>query len=439
MRRESLQSFLLILGLSCINFAFAQNEDVMSDAYYKIWNQEVQAKIDKNIDQFRKSDATLELKQVKKGTLVKIEQLNHSFLFGGNIFLFGQFKTVEQNKRYENTFGDLFNTATIAFYWKTLEPQQGKPRYEVESSYIFRRPPTDPVVSFCESKGVLPKGHAIIYGMRRWGQPDWMPEDRKAMEPFFEKHIQELANRYGERVKLWDVVNEPVDQANRGAMPDDYTYKTFKWAMQYFPSSVKFNINDIDIKYELPYVRRYVEIARNMIDRGIRIDNVGAQMHIFDPKEASMIAKGSAILTPEKINNVIDCLREVGRPIHVSEVTVCAPDSTAVGKKIQSVIARNLYRYWFSDPDITGITWWNVVDGGAAPGEPSFSGLYDKDLNRKPVYDTLDQLINHEWKTTFTTKMDKSGVLSFRGFKGHYQATWKDKKGKIQTLEFDVK
>lgn len=439
MRRESLQSFLLILGLSCINFAFAQNEDVMSDAYYKIWNQEVQAKIDKNIDQFRKSDATLELKQVKKGTLVKIEQLNHSFLFGGNIFLFGQFKTVEQNKRYENTFGDLFNTATIAFYWKTLEPQQGKPRYEVESSYIFRRPPTDPVVSFCESKGVLPKGHAIIYGMRRWGQPDWMPEDRKAMEPFFEKHIQELANRYGERVKLWDVVNEPVDQANRGAMPDDYTYKTFKWAMQYFPSSVKFNINDIDIKCELPYVRRYVEIARNMIDRGIRIDNVGAQMHIFDPKEASMIAKGSAILTPEKINNVIDCLREVGRPIHVSEVTVCAPDSTAVGKKIQSVIARNLYRYWFSDPDITGITWWNVVDGGAAPGEPSFSGLYDKDLNRKPVYDTLDQLINHEWKTTFTTKMDKSGVLSFRGFKGHYQATWKDKKGKIQTLEFDVK
>ena len=102
---------------------------------------------------------------------------------------------------------------------------------------------------------------------------------------------------------------------------------------------------------------------------------------------------------------------------HVSEVTVCAPDSTAVGKKIQSVIARNLYRYWFSDPDITGITWWNVVDGGAAPGEPSFSGLYDKDLNRKPVYDTLDQLINHErnekYKALYGTLFNSATVAFY--------------------------
>ena len=73
-------------------------------------------------------------------------------------------------------------------------------------------------------------GHAIIYGMRRWGHPTWMPEDRQAMEPLFEKHVQELAERYGGRVQRWDVVNESIDQANRGLMPDDYTFKTFAWA-----------------------------------------------------------------------------------------------------------------------------------------------------------------------------------------------------------------
>jgi len=415
------------------------NRNVMSEAYWKIWNPEVQLTIDQNIEKNRKADAVLDLKEIPTGTIVKIEQLTHSFLFGGNIFLFGQLQTPEQNKLYEDTYGELFNAATIAFYWKTLESEQGKPRYETGSSYIFRRPPVDPVVNFCEKKGIMPKGHAIIYGSRSWGQPAWMPEDRKAMEFHFENHIKELAIRYGDRVKMWDVVNEPVDQANRGAMPDDYTYKTYKWAMQYFPSSVIFNINDIDLKSGLSYVRRYVEIARNMISRDVRIDNVGAQMHIFDPKEPLFIAKGGDLLTPQKINAVIDCLREIGRSIQVSEVTICAPDTTAIGKDIQAIIARNLYRYWFSDRDITGITWWNVVDGGAASGEPSYSGLYDKDMNKKPVYNVLDQLINNDWKTSFSTKIDKSGTLRFRGFKGHYRATWKGKKGKIQMLEFDVK
>ncbi|WP_302145705.1 endo-1,4-beta-xylanase [uncultured Parabacteroides sp.] len=413
-----------------------KHKDVMSEAYWKIWNPDVQASIDKNIEQYRKGDAVLE---VPSGITVKIEQLSHSFIFGGNIFLFGQLETTQQNKQYENTFGALFNSATLPFYWKTLEPKQGKPRYTAGSSYIFRRPPVDPILEFCESNKIMAKGHAIIYGMRRWGHPDWMPADRKEMEFYFEKHIQELASRYKDRIRMWDVVNEPVDQANRGIMPDDYTYKSYKWAMKYFPESVIFNINDIDFKSGIPYTRRYVEIARNMKDRGIRIDNVGAQMHIFNPVEAQKIAEGDNILTPAKLTEVVDCLNEVGRPVHVSEVTVCAPDSTSKGSAIQAVIAENLYRFWFSCPNITGITWWNVVDGGGAPGEPSYSGLYDKGMNKKPVYETLDKLINREWKTSLIVTSDAQGVVCFRGFKGHYRATWTNENGEMEIQEFDIK
>lgn len=429
---------ILLIGLFFSTFClYAQNyEDVMSEAYWKIWNSDVLASIDKNIEQYRKGDAKL---SIPPGVTVKIEQLNHSFIFGGNIFLFGQLETMQQNKQYENTFGALFNSATLPFYWKTLEPEQGKPRYTAESSYIFRRPPVDPILEFCESNKIMAKGHAIIYGMRRWGHPDWMPSDRKEMEFYFEKHIQELASRYKDRIQIWDVVNEPVDQANRGIMPDDYTYKSYKWAMKYFPESVIFNINDIDFKSGIPYTRRYVEIVRNMIDRGIRIDNVGAQMHIFNPVEAQKIAEGKNILTPAQLTEVVDCLNEVGRPIHVSEVTVCAPDSTGTGYAIQAVIAENLYRFWFSCPNITGITWWNVVDGGGAPGEPSYSGLYDKRMNKKSVYETLDRLINREWKTSLTVMSDAQGVVRFRGFKGHYRATWINKSGKMEIQEFEIK
>ncbi len=425
-----LKFLLPVLAFSCSGHLHAQ----MSEAYLKLWNAEIQAKIDRDIELNRKADAICELKNVPEGTPVKVEQLSHSFLFGGNIFLFGDLKTPEKNKKYEDTFGTLFNAATVAFYWKTLEPEQGKPRYGEGSPYEYRRPATDAVVDFCESKGINMNGHAIIYGMRRWGHPTWMPEDRKEMEKIFEAHVRELAGRYKGRIQRWDVVNESIDQANRGIMPDDYTYKTYKWAMKYFPKSVNFNINDCDIHWGP--TKRYVEIARDLIDRGIKIDNVGVQMHIFNPVGARNIADGADVLTPKKNYAVLDCLAEAERPVHISEVTVTAPDETKEGWEIQASITRNLYRLWFSYPNVMGITWWNMVDGGAAPGEPSYSGLYDKDMNPKPAYYALDELINHEWKTTLNLRAGEKGTVRFRGFKGKYRLSWKDSSGKQQEAEF---
>lgn len=418
-------------------YSQVRDSSVMSNEYFKFWNAEIQSKIDRDIERNRKADAILRL-NIKPGTNVKVEQISHDFLFGGNIFLFGDLKTFEKNARYENTFGTLFNAATIPFYWKTLEPEKGKPRYEAGSSYEYRRPPPDPVVAFCESKGINMNGHAIIYGMRKWAHPVWMPEDRKAMEPIFEAHVQELGERYRDRLQRWDVVNEPIDQANRGLMPDDYTYKTFCWAMKYFPEEVQLNLNDCDMHSPINLFRRYVEIIRNLTERGIRIDNTGVQMHIFNPDESRRIADGTDVLTPQKLFEILDCLKDAERPIHISEVTVSAPDNTEQGSKIQAEITRNLYRLWFSYPEVMGITWWNVVDGGAAPGEPSYSGIYDKEMNPKPVYYILNDLINNQWKTNLIVAADKNGTISFRGFKGNYLVSWKEK-GKGKAIEYSLK
>ncbi len=410
------------------------NGTAVSEAYRKLWEAPaVQARIDAGIRSNRMAEARLKL-SAKPGTEVEVEQTGHAFLFGGNSFLFGDLETPEKNRRYAETFGTLFNAATVAFYWKTLEKEQGKPRFSEGSAYEYRRPPTDPVVAYLEARGVNMNGHAIIYGMRRWGHPEWMPEDRKAMEPLFERHVKALAARYGARVQRWDVVNESIDQANRGLMPDDYTYKTYAWAAKAFPLSVRFGINDCDI-HGGPS-RRYVEIVRDLIDRGARIDTVGVQMHIFNPKESQSIANGADILTPAKNFAVLECLGGAERPIHVSEVTVSAPDDTEAGKTVQATLARNLYRLWFSCPAVMGITWWNVVDNGAAPGEPSFSGLYDTAMHPKPAYHALDALINHEWKTRLTLRAATGTPVTFRGFKGRYRVTWTDAAGEAKRAEF---
>ncbi len=410
---------------------------VISDAYRALWdNPQAQARIEKGIREHRMAEAALVLPSVKPGSMVMVEQTRHAFLFGGNSFLFGDLKTPEKNQRYAETFGTLFNAATVAFYWKTLERERGKPRYAAGSSYEFRRPPTDPVVAYMESRSISMNGHAIIYGMRQWGHPEWMPEDRRAMEPIFETHVRELAERYQARVQRWDVVNESIDQANRGLMPDDYTFKTYQWAAKYFPPSVRLGINDCDI-HGGPS-RRYVEIVRDLIDRGARIDCVGVQMHIFNPGEAQRIAAGADALTPAKNYAVLDCLREAERPIHISEVTVCAPTNTAAGQIIQATIATNLYRLWFSYPQVMGITWWNVVDGGTASGEPSLSGLYDTNMVAKPVYYALDTLINHEWKTRLEIPVSEDKSVKFRGFKGRYRVNWTDVSGTAQSREFNL-
>lgn len=86
-----------------------------------------------------------------------------------------------------------------------------------------------------------------------------------------------------------------------------------------------------------------------------------------------------------------------------------------------------------------GITWWNVVDGCGAKKEPTVSGLFNRYMTAKPSYYALDQLINHEWKTNLAIKADEQGKVQFRGFKGKYRITYKDKRGKVQTMEYELK
>jgi outer membrane receptor for ferrienterochelin and colicin len=86
-----------------------------------------------------------------------------------------------------------------------------------------------------------------------------------------------------------------------------------------------------------------------------------------------------------------------------------------------------------------GITWWNTVDDCGAPGEPSVSGIFSRDMQPKPAYHTLNNLIHNEWKTNLTVKADSQGVVSFRGFRGSYRLTWIDGAGKEQTQICQVK
>lgn len=472
----------------------------MSEAYRQLWNDDVQRKIDGDIEKYRKADACVKPEGIPAGAEVKVEQLSHQFIFGAHIFNFNQLGTTERNDRYKELFGTLFNSATIAFYWKKFEPEDGKPRFQGEyrdseeywnsvadpkAEPHWRRPATDPVVEFCEDKGIRLHGHPLVWGNCTWHYPEWLAdrlpefyaskrlpgelkkgyfpgvfdaytaEQLEKMFPEFTDYINariaqrifEIANRYRGRLHSWDVVNESATDFERGLMvpgsalckstyglmPGDYTYRSFKVADGVFPKDVKLNINDYNLR------QCYTDQVKDLLERGCKVDIMGAQMHLFDPQVCLDIADGKLeIQSPANVWETMARLSQAELPIHLSEITITAPNNDERGQAIQAVMTRNLYRLWFSIEKMMGITWWNVVDDCGAPGEPSVSGLFSRDMEPKPAYHILNGLINDEWKTRTTVRAGKDGMVEFRGFRGAYRLSWQGADGSTGTYDFNL-
>lgn len=103
------------LFLSCLAFGQVPNiptrgsEDtdaVMSPAYWALWNDEVQQKIDADIDLYRKADGIFRTGRIKKGSSVKVEQLSSEFQFGASAFNFGQLGSAQMNSTYRISWTD---------------------------------------------------------------------------------------------------------------------------------------------------------------------------------------------------------------------------------------------------------------------------------------------------------------------------------------------
>ena len=125
------------------------------------------ARIASGIEANRKGELTLTLTDEMGAPIsdatVKITQKTHEFRFGANLFLLDELESAEKNEAYKARFADLFNMATLPFYWDALEPERGKARYASDSARVYRRPSPDLCIDFCEAHGIEPREHALAY------------------------------------------------------------------------------------------------------------------------------------------------------------------------------------------------------------------------------------------------------------------------------------
>jgi len=417
-----------------------------SPQYRNLWNDpEVTQRIDAGIQANRMGWATVRVLdaagQPVNGAKISIEQTRHSFLFGANLFMLGGFPNAAENARYEEAFTSLFNYGTAPFYWKTLEPQPGQLRFAADSQPVYRRPPPDLAVDFARRSGITLKGHPLVWDNPTWSYPDWAPRDPAAMDHLLRQRIEQIAARYRDKFAVWDVVNEVFQRQGHMAypMPEDFVFRAFTTAAKVFPVDARLTLNEASNVWTnfQDETSPFYLLIQNLLLRGAAVNTIGMQMHFFSEDGWKKTLEGTAY-QPLKILRVLDRYADFRLPIHITEITIPTLPNTAEGEAAQAEMARNLYRLWFSHPAVEGITWWNLVDDTAAPGEDKWrGGLLRRDFSAKPAQAALRKLINEEWHTRLQRTSSTTGEARFQGFFGQYRATI-EANGKSTVVEFRI-
>lgn len=423
-------------------------------------NPQTQEMLEDSIRKYRMGDGCVTVVNAKgnpvPGVKVKLIHKQHQCKFGANLFMLDELETPAKNKLYKEYFADVFNMATLPFYWSATEPEKGHLRYEKNSTPMYRRPPIDLCIEFCEEHGIEPREHALAYDFQF---PKWLkglPVETVKME--LERRYREISERYANKIRTIEVTNElnwPEGMNVTSFYEDpDYLNWCYDMAEKYFPGN-QIAINEAMNESWLQRGRvtdLYYSYLENLLLKGKRIDAIGMQFHALISKDmipTEYERMNAVMYNPKKLLQRLDLYTRLGKPLQIMEITVSAAGPEPENEQIQAELLEGLYTTWFAHPNVEQIIYWNLVDGYAYVnsddpdmikasmgnmeiGENRFyGGLVRYDMTPKPAYFVLKKLLQKKWHTEVVGRTDSNGKLQFRGFWGDYQVRIEMTDGKI--------
>jgi GH35 family endo-1,4-beta-xylanase len=422
-RRTFLKQTSAATGLLLVQPALSAES---GDAQFS--DDEVLAQAKARITQHRQGDGAVTVRGADgkpvAGARVKVEQLRHDFLFGCNIFMFARLKAADHEEEYRRRFAALLNYATLGFYWRSYEPERGKPNYDY----------TERVVAWCRTQGITCKGHPLTWDHPA-SSPAWLTDDFAEVERLSTARVREIVERFKGRIDFWDVVNEPTD------------LKRFKTTMNAWARELG----------TLPYVRRHLAVAREAnpqatllvndyrvdppyykildslrADGKLLFDVVGIQSHMH-----------GGFWPLRKVWSVCDHYAKLGLPLHFTETTIVSGRRTGSGEnwgpsspeleEKQADLTVKFYTTVFAHPATQALTWWDFADEGAWQG--AAAGWLRKDASPKPVYERLHALIRDDWWTKTEGRTDAKGEFRTRAFYGTHRLSIHLVDGRMQTKD----
>ena len=354
------------------------------------------------------------------GQKVRIKQTNHEFLFGCGAFDFIPYvmKGEDKYKQLTDKWLEIFNYATLPFYWGNFEPEEGKPNTDMLMK----------TAKYLVDKGVRVKGHPLCW---HTVCADWLMKYDNAtiLQKQLERIDREVKGFKGV-IDMWDVINEvvimPIFDKYDNAITRICKEKgrvglikeVFERAHADNPDAVLL-LNDFNtsINYEI--------LIDGCLNAGVPISAIGIQSH-----------QHQGYWGKEKLLDVLDRFSGFGLPIHFTENTLISGDimpahivdlndwqvdewpSTPEGEQRQSKEIEEMYRILFEHPLVQAITTWDFTDGAwlKAP-----SGFVRLDGTKKPSFEMLKNLVKEEWWTDTEVTTDENGWASVEAFKGDYE------------------
>ncbi|PVZ93350.1 1,4-beta-xylanase [Amnibacterium flavum] len=369
-------------------------------------------------------------------TEVTVEQTRHAFSFGNIGFDFIPLANNETEERplffgsaslarlpeLADQWLELFNTATLPFYWAPFETERGKPdtaRLRKTAEWFIER-------------GVTVKGHPLFWHTLA---PEWLNElPLDEVEKIQRERVRREVGDFTDLIHIWDAINETVilpvfdkdDNALTKLAKQRGRIEMIKLAFgeaRATKPDLFLLINDFDLSPD------YEAVIEEVLAAGIKIDAIGLQTHMHQGYRGE-----DAILA------IIDRFARFGLPIHMTESTLLSghimpreiedlndyiiPDwpSTPEGEERQADEINRHYRSLVSHPAVQAINYWGLTDDGAWLGAPV--GFVRKDGSLKPSYEVLRGLIKGEWwLSPVTLRTSAEGTVPVSGFLGDYRVT----------------
>jgi len=374
------------------------------------------------IEQHRKGDLVVRVVDREgrpvSGAKVAVKQMRHAFLFGCNIYKWGKFDDPKLQEAYNDRFAEVFNYATVAFYWPRYEPERGQPNHKYAHD----------VVAWLRERNITPKGHPLAWNYR---EPDWLPEDSDEIYKLQLARIADCVKEFRGEIGVWDVVNEATHferEKFAKAAPRltatwnkvgriEFAKACFEQARAANPEATLL-IND----YRMDEAYQHKVIERLVDENGKPLyDVIGLQSHMH-----------TGAWTTQRAWEVCERYARYGAPLHFTEMTILSGQrgwredddprdwpTTDEGEARQAREVEQLYTLLFSHPAVEAITWWDFCDYHAWKKAPA--GFLRKDMSPKPSYQTLRRLIKNDWWTDTEGVTNADGALKVRGFLGDYR------------------
>lgn len=283
------------------------------------------------------------------------------------------------------------------------------------------------------------------------------PEEKKAaLLGAMEAWIKGMLQHQGmERVKEWDVINEPIADNNqwRGIdgnfmsngddAPDtapvedeenglnlnwandhfywgyyigkEYAVKAFEYARKYAAADVKLYVNDYNLETNPSKLAALIDFVNYIEDNGQTVDGIGTQMHVT-----------ASSITREQIDAMFKTMAATGKLVRVTELDVALGTSSPSAEQLAT--QANVYQMIFEsykanvpESQQSGITIWTLSDN-AAEHEYWLSGdapnLFDANYERKHAYkgvcdgiagkDISADFSGDDWKNAYETEGEET-------------------------------